>query len=130
MIQTRSPGSEPLVFGLLQCVGCGERQIFVGPPGTAHITDAFCSECGYVYGRVEVVEVVGEPGHQHHRYVTRPVISDAVARDAARALLVARGLRGIAPEEPPPFLAEPPERRGDDIDRRLRSLRSGRPIDP
>ncbi len=104
---TTPPITGVLTFGILTCHECAVETTFIGPTGTKHITDAYCSECGYTYGRArreEHVEVA--PGRRELRHVTVPAISDEVAR-AARATYLER--HGRAPTAPAP--REPDELR-------------------
>lgn len=106
MIPSRSSGPPRLLtFGILHCVGCGVDTIYRALAPCSHITDAFCSECGWTYGR-KTVEVLSGSGSST-RYEIRegvPVISDDLAEAAARRLLERTGQRGIVPERAPPPL--------------------------
>lgn len=78
------------------CAGCGGSHEFVSyDAAVKHITDAFCSECGYVFGRADAWDEMAflrtVPGQEPTGVRTKgaAVISDRVAREAV-ALLVAR----------------------------------------
>lgn len=106
MIPSRSSGPPRLLtFGILHCAGCGADTVYRALAPCSHITDAFCSVCGWTYGR-KSVEILAGSGSST-RYEIRenvPVISDEDAEVAARRLLERTGQRGIAPErEPPPL---------------------------
>lgn len=70
--------------GRLYCPICARRTVFYSMPfeRMRHITDARCMECDYTYGRTSKGE---------------PVISDELARAAARAY----ALEGGEPLAPP-----------------------------
>ena len=98
-------------FGILLCPCCAVSREFVAyDPQIAHITDAMCVECGWVFGRVDQYDefagmrpedVPGTPNPTMRRKV--PVVSDAQAAAAARAL--ARDARELSdlPDIDPPF---------------------------
>lgn len=106
-------------FGILDCIACGEPREFVSyDPAVKHITDAFCSECGHIYGRKNDVEytpppITGDPKARPmkvHVQKDVPVISDAEAALALARLqarhpgkadaAAAAWLRERAPPEP------------------------------
>jgi hypothetical protein len=78
-------------FGILECVACGEPHEFVSySPSCEHITDAFCCECGFTYGRKDetvlpLPPLTGARGAPPARIEQRkvPVVSNA---EAIRAL--------------------------------------------
>lgn len=107
MIVDRPAVPRVLTFGVLLCPGCACERIFRAVAPCKHITDAYCEECGYTYGRLGGA----------------PVIADDVAADAARRYQAATGLRGIMPPPPPVDASEPSRRErsyADDAISRLR----------
>lgn len=95
----RAVASHLYRFGILMCAGCGDSHEFVSySPDCKHITDAFCMECGYVFGRCDAFDELAfarcEPGQAPGEVRRKgvPVISEHVAREAI-ALLIARETR-------------------------------------
>lgn len=107
-------------FGILDCLACGEPHEFVSYSASCkHITDAFCCECGYSYGRRSEVDIGTPPAADDPRaapMVRRerhdiPVVTDAEAR-LALARLQARhpgkaDIAWVTALRPPPEPAQP-----------------------
>lgn len=93
-------------FGLLYCIRCiGSHEFVSYDPECKHITDAMCSECGYIYGRVDQVDdLAWMKGPDAPKVLHRqPVISDAMAAEA-----VARLGHGVADTSPAAARLLPP----------------------
>lgn len=128
-------GPTARVLGLMHCEECGcERAFITADAHVKHITDAECEHCRHVYGRYdepttrrgevdgagEVKDVVRK-GHR-----SRPVISDAVAAEAADRWRDRLATQDQLAEAPPPVPTMPAEGEGNDASRVQSFLRSQR----
>ena len=103
-------------FGILFCVSCVQMREFVSySKKCKHITDAFCCQCGYSFGRTDQYdELAGmrpgvEPGADP-LVITRgvAVIDDATAAEAAArlehgAIDLSAHASKLLPPSPPPW---------------------------
>jgi hypothetical protein len=88
-------------FGILECIVCGVDHEFVSyDPACDHITDAFCVECGFVYGRRSDVDFGAPPVETDGTAPALMIRTErhrvAVIDDAAAARALAR-LQKVAP---------------------------------
>jgi len=112
--------SHLLRFGVLFCPDCVGMREFVSYDATCkHITDAFCCDCGFVFGRYDCIdELAGlrsvadggvEPGEDPRIHIRgAKVISDEQARAAALrlghgAIDMAAAAAALLPPPPPPW---------------------------